>query len=65
MNLTGKVALVTGAGSGIDKATAVLLAKQDVLVAALSHTANEIEQTTDEIKNKRFACLLPPPMIHF
>jgi NAD(P)-dependent dehydrogenase (short-subunit alcohol dehydrogenase family) len=50
MALTGKVALVTGAGSGIGKAAAVLLAKQGVRVGALSHTANEIEQTANEIK---------------
>ena len=50
MELTGKVALVTGAGSGIGKAAAVLLAQQGAKVAVLSDTANEIEQTAAEIQ---------------
>src|SRR5438874_688422 len=50
MELTGKVALVTGAGSGIGKAAAVLLAKHGARVAPLSHTADEIEQTAREIQ---------------
>lgn len=49
MDLTGRVALVTGAGSGIGKATAVLLAQQGASVAALSHTTNEVEETVAEI----------------
>jgi len=50
MELTGKVALVTGAGSGIGKAAAVLLARQGARVAALSRTAHEVERTAVEIE---------------
>src|SRR5438034_741801 len=49
MEFSGKVALVTGAGSGIGKVATVLLAQQGARVAALSHTADEVEQTAKEI----------------
>ncbi|HLG78343.1 MAG TPA: SDR family NAD(P)-dependent oxidoreductase [Ktedonobacteraceae bacterium] len=49
MDLTGKIALVTGAGSGIGKATAVLFAQRGANVAVISHTADEIEATAREI----------------
>ena len=51
MALTGKVALITGTGSGIGKAAAVLLAKYGVRVAALSHTEDEVKQTSAEIEH--------------
>ncbi len=48
--LDGKVALVTGAGSGIGKAAALKLARQGAAVVVMSRTAEEIEQTAAEIK---------------
>jgi len=50
-DLSGKVALVTGAGSGIGKATALALAKAGAAVAAMSRTAEEVEKTAGEIQD--------------
>jgi NAD(P)-dependent dehydrogenase (short-subunit alcohol dehydrogenase family) len=50
MQLKDKVALVTGAGSGIGKESAMLLAKEGARVAALGRTENELQKTVDEIK---------------
>jgi NAD(P)-dependent dehydrogenase (short-subunit alcohol dehydrogenase family) len=50
MRLANKVSLVTGAGSGIGKRTAVLMAKAGAQVAALSRTAEDVRETVDEIR---------------
>lgn len=49
--LNGRVALVTGGGSGIGKAAAVLMAKEGAKVGVLSRTKDEIQETVDEIES--------------
>ncbi|MBF9196978.1 SDR family oxidoreductase [Microvirga terrestris] len=49
MELQGKVALVTGAGSGIGKAAALRLAREGAMVGVLSHTEDEIRKVAQEI----------------
>jgi NAD(P)-dependent dehydrogenase (short-subunit alcohol dehydrogenase family) len=48
--MTDKVALVTGAGSGIGKASALLLASQGYAIGALGRTKDEITATVREVE---------------
>jgi NAD(P)-dependent dehydrogenase (short-subunit alcohol dehydrogenase family) len=45
-----KVALVTGAGSGIGRASAIALAKDGYVIGALGHTADELEKLVADIE---------------
>ncbi|MBD2307953.1 SDR family oxidoreductase [Chroococcidiopsis sp. FACHB-1243] len=51
MQLAGKVALVTGAGSGIGKAAAKLMAKEGAKVALLGRSEDELQKTLAEIES--------------
>lgn len=50
LSLEGKVAMITGAGSGIGKAAALLMAREGAKVAALVHSKDEATQIAPEIE---------------
>src|SRR5690348_743451 len=50
MQLEGKVALITGAGSGIGKAAALLLAKEGAGIGVLDLEPEEVQGTVTEIE---------------
>jgi len=52
MRLAGKVALVTGAGSGIGKAAALLMAQEGANIAALDRDMDELRQAIREIEQQ-------------
>ena len=57
MQLSGRVALITGAGSGIGRVAAVLLAREGARVGALDQTEEDVRETVEEIRRGGGAAL--------
>ena len=51
MKLTGKVTLITGAGSGIGKAAALVLAREGATIGALGRTPAQLHETVSQIED--------------
>jgi NAD(P)-dependent dehydrogenase (short-subunit alcohol dehydrogenase family) len=51
MQVEGKVALITGAGSGIGKGAALRLARAGAKIAALGRTRDQLQEVVDQIES--------------
>ena len=50
MRLEGQVALITGAGSGIGRASALTLAREGCYIGVLEKDSNAGQETADQVK---------------
>lgn len=60
MKLESKVAIVTGAGSGVGRATAIELAKHGALLGLIGRTALALEETAAEIESFQGRAIVSP-----
>ena len=53
-DLTGKIALITGASRGIGKSISMILAQNGAHVICISRNINDVQSVVDDITNKKF-----------
>ena len=58
--IKGKIAYITGAGSGIGKATVLQLAKEGVHVGLIGRTKSKLEQVAEEVKSNGVHVVVAP-----
>lgn len=51
MSLDGKICVITGGGSGIGKAAAIMMAEEGAFVVVVGRTNSKVEAVTSDIKN--------------
>ncbi len=59
LGITGRVALVCGASSGLGKAVATMLAREGVKVAICSRTEDKLQKAADEIRGATRGDVVP------
>ena len=64
MGFEGKTVLITGAGKGIGRETALLLAGKGAKIVALSRTSADLDSLRDEIDCTAITVDLADPMLH-
>ena len=60
MQLEGQVAIVTGAGTGIGRSTALLLAREGAAVVVAARTVSDLQSVADEIEAEGGKALVVP-----
>ena len=53
MGLNDSICIITGGGSGIGRASALLMASEGAVVIAVGRTASKVEEARDEILSRR------------